>query len=261
MKLKSRYQYDGTVSVLKCTSNLKKKGIRLANRKKTNVGTGKKVAHKVIGEGYMNIPNGDGTYSNVYSWHTPTMPTTVISPGEVEHHHKKLYKSNIIYCDEDAQTGYVKFHIRVSSCDIVMNTQYINKKTFMLPLVPTNSSSNVNSVQDEINYMTEDGLQTIWHQHLCHTHNVSNLHHYVDGIPKIKNPTDIDKCDTCLTCKMRKCAKGYGDMRKDAVMVGKGLSLDWGFMVQKSKNQERTQKLTSIDGSQSYLLVVDRYSD
>eukprot|EP00957_Ditylum_brightwellii_P142846 10884256-Ditylum_brightwellii.AAC.1 len=43
-------------------------------------------------------------------------------------------------------------------------------------------------------------------------------------------------------------------------MVGQGLSLDWGFMEQKSKNQERTQKLTSVDGSQSYLLVVDHYS-
>eukprot|EP00957_Ditylum_brightwellii_P201668 15326671-Ditylum_brightwellii.AAC.1 len=61
--------------------------------------------------------------------------------------------------------------------------------------------------------------------------------------------------------KMRKCAKGHGDMRKDAVMVGQGLSLDWGVMVQKLKNQERTQKLTSIDGLQSYLLVVDHYSN
>eukprot|EP00957_Ditylum_brightwellii_P001510 117668-Ditylum_brightwellii.AAC.1 len=60
---------------------------------------------------------------------------------------------------------------------------------------------------------------------------------------------------------MQKCAKGHGDMRKDAVMVGQGLSLDWDFIVQKSKNQERTQKLTSIDGSQSYLLAVDHYSN
>eukprot|EP00957_Ditylum_brightwellii_P102618 7821189-Ditylum_brightwellii.AAC.1 len=60
---------------------------------------------------------------------------------------------------------------------------------------------------------------------------------------------------------MQKCAKGHGDTHKDAVMVGQGLSIDWGFMVQKSKNQERTQNLSSIDGSQSYLLVVDHYSD
>eukprot|EP00957_Ditylum_brightwellii_P005809 442407-Ditylum_brightwellii.AAC.1 len=60
---------------------------------------------------------------------------------------------------------------------------------------------------------------------------------------------------------MQKCAKGHGDMCKDAVMVGQGLSFDWGFRVQKSKNQERIQKLTFIDGSQSYLFVVDHYSN
>eukprot|EP00957_Ditylum_brightwellii_P088728 6756840-Ditylum_brightwellii.AAC.1 len=68
------------------------------------------MVHKVIGEGYMKIPNIDGMYSEIHSWHRPTMPKTVISPGEVVNCHKKLYKSNTIYCDEDAQTGYVKFH-------------------------------------------------------------------------------------------------------------------------------------------------------
>eukprot|EP00957_Ditylum_brightwellii_P056158 4257199-Ditylum_brightwellii.AAC.1 len=62
------------------------------------------MAHKVIGDGYIKIPNDDGTYSEIHSWHTPTMPMPVISSGEVVHHHKKLYKSNTIYCDEDAQT-------------------------------------------------------------------------------------------------------------------------------------------------------------
>jgi hypothetical protein len=146
MKLKFRYQYDGTVSALKCTNDIMRRGIRLANKKKTNgekhisdltkslicalvdsgsQGTttnhqwllhkykkinfekylfdaGKKMAHKVIGKGYTKISNGDGIYSGIHSWHTPTIPMTVISPGEVVHQHKKLYKSNTIYCDEDA---------------------------------------------------------------------------------------------------------------------------------------------------------------
>eukprot|EP00957_Ditylum_brightwellii_P121209 9243988-Ditylum_brightwellii.AAC.1 len=76
----------------------------------------------------------------------------------------------------------------------------------------------------QVNYMTED-----------------------DGIPKIKSPTDIDKCDTCLTYKMRKDAKGHGDIRKDAEVIGQGLSLDWGFMVQKSKNQDRVKRHTLIN--------------
>ena len=52
---------------------------------------------------------------------------------------------------------------------------------------------------------------------------------------------------------MRKTTKGHGDIRKDAEVTGQSLLLDWGFMVQKSKNQDRVEKLTAIDGSQSYL--------
>eukprot|EP00957_Ditylum_brightwellii_P055930 4237964-Ditylum_brightwellii.AAC.1 len=91
---------------------------------------------------------------------------------------------------------------------------------------------------DDVNYMTED-----------------------DGIPKIKNPTNIDKYDTCLTCKMWKAVKSHGDIRKGTEVTGQGLLLDWGFIVQKSKNQDRVNRLTSINGFQSYLLVVDHHSD
>ena len=60
---------------------------------------------------------------------------------------------------------------------------------------------------------------------------------------------------------MKKVPVGHGDLREDANCVGMGLSLDWGFIVQKSTNDKRMQKLTGIDGSQAYLLVSDHYSD
>eukprot|EP00957_Ditylum_brightwellii_P047256 3589341-Ditylum_brightwellii.AAC.1 len=60
---------------------------------------------------------------------------------------------------------------------------------------------------------------------------------------------------------MQKAAKGNGDVRKDAEVTGQGLSLEWGFIVQKFKDLDRVNKLTAIDGSQSYLLVVDHPSN
>eukprot|EP00957_Ditylum_brightwellii_P182493 13901782-Ditylum_brightwellii.AAC.1 len=168
----------------------------------------------------MKISNVDGSYSRVHAWYTPTIPTTIPSQGEVVQGHWKLYKASTIYCDEDGQSGYVKYHGRVSNCDVVMNTKYNNKKAVTLPLVPTGSNDGNDQNNNEVNYMTEDGLRTIWHQQLCHAHNVLNLHHCVDMIPKTKNPTDIDKCDTCLTCKMQKAAKNNGDIRKDAEVTG-----------------------------------------
>eukprot|EP00957_Ditylum_brightwellii_P114009 8692848-Ditylum_brightwellii.AAC.1 len=174
------------------------------------------MAHKVVGEGHMKIPNGDSSYSRVHAWYTPTMQTTVLSSGEVIKRHQKLYKANTIYCDAEEKLGYVKYHGRVSSFDVGLYTKYHNKKAFTLPLVPISFNDGTDQNNDEVNYMTEDGLRRIWHQQLCHTHNVSNLHHFVDGVPKIKNPSDIDKCDTYLICKMQKAAKGNEDIRKDA---------------------------------------------
>eukprot|EP00957_Ditylum_brightwellii_P025104 1900270-Ditylum_brightwellii.AAC.1 len=41
------------------------------------------MTHKVIREGDMKIPNGDGTYSRVHAWYNPTMPTAVLSQEKV----------------------------------------------------------------------------------------------------------------------------------------------------------------------------------
>eukprot|EP00957_Ditylum_brightwellii_P164928 12557640-Ditylum_brightwellii.AAC.1 len=76
------------------------------------------MAHKVICEGDIKIPNGNGSYSRVHAWYTPTMPTTILSPGEVVQRNQKLYKANTIYCDKEEQSGHVKYHGRLSSCDV-----------------------------------------------------------------------------------------------------------------------------------------------
>eukprot|EP00957_Ditylum_brightwellii_P200017 15247790-Ditylum_brightwellii.AAC.1 len=120
-----------------------------------------------------------------------------------------------------------------------MTTKYINQKAFTLSLVPTNSATGLGIEAYKVNYMTEDGHRTLWHQKLYHTHNVSNLHHYVDGIPKIKNHNIIDKCNICLSYKMYKMTKGKGDICKGTDTTGQGISLDQGVMVQQLKNQER----------------------
>eukprot|EP00957_Ditylum_brightwellii_P096394 7340664-Ditylum_brightwellii.AAC.1 len=107
------------------------------------------MAHKVIGERDMKIPNGDGTYSRVHAWYSPTMPMTVLSPGEVFQRHTKLYKANTVNCDEEDKLGYVKYHGRDSSCDVIMNANYHNKKAFTLPLVPIRTNNDIEQIDDE----------------------------------------------------------------------------------------------------------------
>ena len=47
---------------------------------------------------------------------------------------------------------------------------------------------------------------------------------------------------------MKKNTVVHGILREDSHCVGMGLSLDWGFIVQKSTNDKRMQTLTGVDG-------------
>ena len=92
------------------------------------------------------------------------MPTTVLSPGEVCQWHRKLYNANTICSDEEDQSRYVKYQGRGSSCDVIMNTNYHNKKAFTLPLVPIGTNNGIEQNDDEVNSMTQDGWRMLWHQ-------------------------------------------------------------------------------------------------
>eukprot|EP00957_Ditylum_brightwellii_P096520 7350519-Ditylum_brightwellii.AAC.1 len=82
-------------------------------------------------------------------------------------------------------------------------------------------------------------------------------HMYAARVSMMATPTDLDKYDTCLTCKMKKSARQKGDTRENATEVGQGISIDFGFMVQKSKNKGRMKTLTSLDGSTIYIVVTN----
>ena len=55
----------------------------------------------------------------------------------------------------------------------------------------------------------------------------------VNGLPPFSSETNLDGCDGCFTCKMRKTAEGYGITIRDALKVNQRFRLDWGFMMQK----------------------------
>jgi hypothetical protein len=86
--------------------------------------------------------------------------------------------------------------------------------------------------------MSDRATRVLWHQCLGHVQmrRLCGLHTSLDGIPTIKNPPGTESCYTCVTCKLRNAARGTGDTRRDATVAGQGISLDFGFIVQRSKD-------------------------
>ena len=97
--------------------------------------------------------------------------------------------------------------------------------------------------EDEIVYvnaLNREALCMLWHQRLCHMHDrrVSDMHRYVRGIPQLPLKTEIDDCPVCLQAKLEKINKGHGPSSVAEEPL-QGLSIDFGFVVQGSKDAQR----------------------
>jgi hypothetical protein len=90
---------------------------------------------------------------------------------------------------------------------------------------------------------------------------LAGLHHHVNSIPPIKLLPDIKGCNTCWTCKLRNAERGTGDTIKDATVSGQDISLDFGFIVQRSKDLSRFEKFLVLNGETANLLLADHKMD
>jgi hypothetical protein len=107
-------------------------------------------------------------------------------------------------------------------------------------------------------HVTDAVNRTLWHLPTCHPNpgRLIKLSKISKGMPKIRHPQQIEKCSDCLIAKMRKAARG-SDPSFIATHLGQALALDVGFMFQRSKNQDRAEILTDINGCNAYCIVYD----
>ena len=106
--------------------------------------------------------------------------------------------------------------------------------------------------------LTRDQQRILWHQRLGHLHSrhVSDLHKYLVGIPQLPLATELDKCLVCLHAMLRHANKSLEESRR-ALQPNQGISVDYGFLVQKSSNPSCLQHLTGVNGETCNCLIVD----
>ena len=115
-----------------------------------------------------------------------------------------------------------------------------------------------------VSRLSKHTTQLLWHFRLSHLfdHKAPMLHKICNGIPQIQTKSPLDKCSSCLKAKIHKAVKlrsefhSIDDIRNDPnVRFCQHLFIDWGFIVGKSKNEERFKRLESFDGETCYLAV------
>ncbi|MCP4167411.1 MAG: DDE-type integrase/transposase/recombinase, partial [Chloroflexi bacterium] len=118
------------------------------------------------------------------------------------------------------------------------------------------------SFHEAVAALIEEAKGILWHQRLNHANRrkFSDAHKHVDGIPSLKHPYDCQGCPVCFETKPKRTSTGNGKITQDIHSVGTGLSADWGFVVQKSKNKTRLRQLEGENGEQAFLIVADHFS-
>jgi hypothetical protein len=94
-----------------------------------------------------------------------------------------------------------------------------------------------------VNHLNQEALQILWHQQLGHLHDrrVSEMHQYAIGVPDLPMASAANQCPTCLAAKMRKAARG-SDSTSRATQCYQGLSIDFGYIIQASKDSLRRKE-------------------
>ena len=112
-----------------------------------------------------------------------------------------------------------------------------------------------------IRSLTRSALRMLWHQRLGHLNfrRLSEMHRFIKGVPQFKIPTEIEDCPICLAAKLRKAPAGRATTMR-ATTCNQGLSIDFGFMVQKSRDSTRHNNLVGLNGETCYVLLTDHYS-
>jgi hypothetical protein len=202
-----------------------------------------KKTHRSVGEGYMRVAvciKGQTTPSHfmVHSYHTPTIPITVLSPGRTVLRHSSRFDAHTVYMNHVSGRGYAKFHGIGPITDVEVPgivrgvllyaqasrpaiTAYIARPIHAIHVSP-------DDVADAVNHTPATAERVLWHQRLGHVNprKLADLHKSVRGIPKITMPSDVEKCTTCWVCKIRRSDRGSQDTRQDATVTGQGISMD-----------------------------------
>jgi hypothetical protein len=112
-----------------------------------------------------------------------------------------------------------------------------------------------------INSLSRPALRMLWHQRLGHLNfrKLSELHRHAQGVPRVSMPDTIDDCAVCLAAKLRKAPRGIANTMV-ATDCLQGLSIDFAFMVQKSKTSQRFDNLVGYNGETCYVLITDHFS-
>jgi len=250
-----------------------------ANRSVTNdtgILTNVRNIKKYMGFFPLFLDAGEVLYVKCYC--CPEVAETIISPTDIVNNHINDLKAWGQHCDLDTNKGWIKLYPRVESLPPIVYTLH-NSNNLWYHEGATHRKDYISpQPQPRIRRLTAPAQYELYHQRLGHPGEriLSIAHLHINQIPQLRG-VPFYKCASCAHAKLRRqhheSSVPTADTKthntpqpNNPISVtqhcGQRFSIDFGFM--KGTGYSTTDKyghtITSIDGYQAYLIIVNRHS-
>jgi len=232
--------------------------------------------HHPVGVGFVKVPiSGIPNSLLVRTFYTPTLPATILSPASIAS--DTGYSGYTSFANLNGQECSLTLHDCYQKSPITFPLQFRHGLLFTHALTPPKLPSNPCShdcdcprprmtsdhlvTPSMIHQLTKTQLSHLWHQRLGHINrrSVAEMHCHAKGIPQLPVPSELDNCPVCLSTKLHRVSHGKTDTRH-AHQCYQGISIDFGFFVQRSSNSARFSQLQGLNGETCYCLIVCHFS-
>ena len=238
-----------------------------------------KYTHTPIGRGYLHVPadTPDGSVA-LLCYHTPEMPATIVSPRSFQTLLQPFYRGFLLHTDESThEFTFTACHRLRQSQNISVRGTQEGGLSYTSPVLcpPTSLDDDYDPIAAAHADMSLSaalhvhrvslGLdRLLWHQRLghCSDEKLAHAHKYADGVPQFSSTKSVlDNCPVCLAAKTRHQPRGDTDTRATATRPFQGLSLDFSFAGQASKDATRGESYTGFNGETCYILIADHHTE
>jgi len=247
---------------------------------------------RIVPEGYGTVrilaDNAEG-HVPIKCYYTPDIPNFILSPNSFKSLLGKQHNGYALECDDDKKTFQFSVnHKKQKSGSLLLHGTTRGgmccARLAALPMPMTEGTAEMlldaadkaaismiedhpkNSYQHELKLhaLSAKAERLLWHQRLAHCgdEQLCRAHMFSDGVPEIIRGKDsaLDSCPACLAANMKSRNQGDGETHT-AMEPGQGLSLDFSFAGQHSKNatnpeQMRINDYMGIHGETCYLLAL-----
>ena len=214
-------------------------------------------------KGFFDLLCDDGSFISVPIYVTNDGEGTILSPTDICLHHYDKYSAWKQYSDIGSNTGKLTFFSK-HPCNSA-TISLVMRNGLWYSTQSTRNNRLTSSTKAYIKTMTAEAEYELWHQRLCHPGQkiMESISHSAKNVPNLKHKRhEFYHCDTCSHAKIHKKPRNKSISTK-TTSRGERFHMDYGFVRGDDfhiKNKKLNRFITSIDGFNSYLIIVDAHT-